>query len=417
MLAFGGVNGWAGWNRTAGGDVVPMSLYEKVNLNVVVKEATDADGEIDFERLASGGVFVWPCKSSDGDYHDHVHASNWLKFFEFVCSILPAGCVFHIDNASYHKSGNELHVDFTDKTTASSLARWLYEHDREVLRSLLSLMVQEERERKEVREVPPRARAPPPAPAPVRAAPQATEEEESGPRRSNRFRKRKVVEDMVPHEEVDTDTPPKPAAPAHAAPVSPDSPELVRELDEDYDDMEDDDVEHLDDEQLQKHMRRSAFLRDNIEALKEAVQGSDKFSKFELEVQRIARDHGHFVLFTPPYLCDLQPIENVWGILKRFVGRMATYDNSVIKEMLNVSLPAAFKDIDPEKWANSVRRACEHRELLWKRWTIQYPHLLDVYSTIMDRIKNLPVGVDRDAFLEQIMRGDFDVDPPQPAAE
>lgn len=35
----------------------------------------------------------------------------------------------------------------------------------------------------------------------------------------------------------------------------------------------------------------------------------------------LLKDHGHQVLFTPPRLCELQPIERIFGILKGRVGR------------------------------------------------------------------------------------------------
>src|SRR5690348_6696729 len=35
----------------------------------------------------------------------------------------------------------------------------------------------------------------------------------------------------------------------------------------------------------------------------------------------IAKKYGHEVLYTPPYHCELQPIEGVWAVVKNEVAR------------------------------------------------------------------------------------------------
>ena len=41
----------------------------------------------------------------------------------------------------------------------------------------------------------------------------------------------------------------------------------------------------------------------------------------EMEVIRVLREHGHQLLFTPPYMPELQPIEKLWRSVKQHVAR------------------------------------------------------------------------------------------------
>ena len=45
------------------------------------------------------------------------------------------------------------------------------------------------------------------------------------------------------------------------------------------------------------------------------VMDNARFHKSE-ETREIIEDHGHQLLFLPPYSLDLNPIENYWAILK-----------------------------------------------------------------------------------------------------
>ena len=57
-------------------------------------------------------------------------------------------------------------------------------------------------------------------------------------------------------------------------------------------------------------------------------------------VDKIIRDAGHEVLRTPPYHCQLQPIELIWGLLKQHVSNNNTeftldHIKSLVKEKMN----------------------------------------------------------------------------------
>ena len=78
---------------------------------------------------------------------------------------------------------------------------------------------------------------------------------------------------------------------------------------------------------------------------------------------------GHEVLRLPPYHCELNPIELIWGDLKGFVGR----ENSTIKrEDVKALIKKGFAQIDSAKWLH----ACEHvkkyiEQKFWKSYAIQ----------------------------------------------
>jgi transposase len=73
----------------------------------------------------------------------------------------------------------------------------------------------------------------------------------------------------------------------------------------------------------------------------------------EYVVDHLVLQYGHVVLRLPPYHCQLNPIEMVWGIAKNY------YDKNIIKysgkdeEVLNV-WTEALNQITPEVWSNCV---------------------------------------------------------------
>ena len=60
-------------------------------------------------------------------------------------------------------------------------------------------------------------------------------------------------------------------------------------------------------------------------------------------IVQLAKQHGHEVLYTPPYHCDLQPIEMVWSQVKGEVGRQ--YDTGTIMQIVKQRLEAAFEHL------------------------------------------------------------------------
>ena len=66
----------------------------------------------------------------------------------------------------------------------------------------------------------------------------------------------------------------------------------------------------------------------------------------EPEVVQLAKQQGHEVLYTPPYHCDLQPIEMVWSQVKGEVGRQ--YDLSTTMVIVKQRLEAAFEHLNAD---------------------------------------------------------------------
>ena len=64
------------------------------------------------------------------------------------------------------------------------------------------------------------------------------------------------------------------------------------------------------------------------------------------EVVQLAKQQGHEVLYTPPYHCDLQPIEMVWSQVKGEVGRQ--YDLSTTMAIVKQHLEAAFEHLNED---------------------------------------------------------------------
>ena len=66
----------------------------------------------------------------------------------------------------------------------------------------------------------------------------------------------------------------------------------------------------------------------------------------EPEVVQLSKQQGHEVLYTPPYHCDLQPIEMVWSQVKGEVGRQ--YDLSTTMVIVKQRLEAAFEHLNAD---------------------------------------------------------------------
>jgi hypothetical protein len=64
----------------------------------------------------------------------------------------------------------------------------------------------------------------------------------------------------------------------------------------------------------------------------------------KIEVERLAEERGHTVLFTPAYHSDLQPIELVWALVKGNVGRQ--YSNQTTLDMVYGHLMHEFNKLE-----------------------------------------------------------------------
>ncbi|XP_063416585.1 uncharacterized protein LOC134698835 [Mytilus trossulus] len=87
------------------------------------------------------------------------------------------------------------------------------------------------------------------------------------------------------------------------------------------------------------------------------------------KVDEFLKKMGHDVLRLPPYHCDLNPIELIWGALKGFIGKEnSTFKLNDVKSLIQ----RGFEQIDSTKWLKS----CDHVNNIiepsyWKNDAIQ----------------------------------------------
>ena len=83
----------------------------------------------------------------------------------------------------------------------------------------------------------------------------------------------------------------------------------------------------------------------------------------EYVVDNLLKSKGHQVLRLPPYHCDLNPIENIWGIAKNKVARRnSTFKISDTKLLMHEELQA----IDVSVFRNTYRRTQDIEDRYWK---------------------------------------------------
>ena len=72
-------------------------------------------------------------------------------------------------------------------------------------------------------------------------------------------------------------------------------------------------------------------------------------------VEKMAKDAGHELLYSPPHYSDLEPIETVWAIVKGKVGRQ--YDSKTTMKDVNQRLNAAFDDLTTKQVRGCIKKA------------------------------------------------------------
>lgn len=79
---------------------------------------------------------------------------------------------------------------------------------------------------------------------------------------------------------------------------------------------------------------------------------------------KIAEQYEHEVNFTPPYHCELQPIEGVWSVVKGEVARSSPHPNllSVRNALLNAFKEKISSKIIVGLWRRALKNAKEYFE-------------------------------------------------------
>jgi len=79
---------------------------------------------------------------------------------------------------------------------------------------------------------------------------------------------------------------------------------------------------------------------------------------------KIAEQYEHEVNFTPPYHCELQPIEGVWSVVKGEVARSGLHPNllSVRNTLLNAFKEKISSKVIVGLWRRALKNAKEYFE-------------------------------------------------------
>ena len=77
----------------------------------------------------------------------------------------------------------------------------------------------------------------------------------------------------------------------------------------------------------------------------------------------IAKTYGHEVLYTPPYHCELQPMEGIWAVVKNELGTRG-HDNiaDLHTDILNMFHQKVKRKTILGLWKRSLRRASEYHD-------------------------------------------------------
>lgn len=104
-------------------------------------------------------------------------------------------------------------------------------------------------------------------------------------------------------------------------------------------------------------------------------------------VDELLKEHGHTVVRLPPYHCELNPIENVWSIMKHKVAmRNVEQKNANIEAFIQ----EAVAEITPNYWQKYCDNARKIREEFWEK-----DGLLD------DVLEEMTFTVNRDSSSEE----------------
>ena len=82
--------------------------------------------------------------------------------------------------------------------------------------------------------------------------------------------------------------------------------------------------------------------------------------EFRLDI--LAAKSGHRILRTPPYHCDLQPIEICWAVVKNHIADTCDFTMSGLRK----NLPEAFAKVTAQTCMRVIAKVREKEELYWR---------------------------------------------------
>ena len=84
-------------------------------------------------------------------------------------------------------------------------------------------------------------------------------------------------------------------------------------------------------------------------------------AKPEFLIDKIAREHGHSILRTPPYHPELQPIETCWAIVKNYVGQ----NNDFTMKTVWASLEKGFEKVTAKTCQKLIEKIYTQEDVFW----------------------------------------------------
>ncbi|KAH9644942.1 hypothetical protein HF086_010150 [Spodoptera exigua] len=97
------------------------------------------------------------------------------------------------------------------------------------------------------------------------------------------------------------------------------------------------------------------------------------------EIDHILGDNGHTVVRLPPYHCDLNPIELIWGIAKHKIASV-----NVGSIDIKVAAEQAFSNITAEDWKNSCKHVMKIEKEYYDRGAIMYEQMERLVINLRD---------------------------------
>ena len=82
----------------------------------------------------------------------------------------------------------------------------------------------------------------------------------------------------------------------------------------------------------------------------------------EFKLDRLAEKHGHKILRTPQYHCELQPIESCWGIVKNYCSYHCDFTMNGLKKQLR----QGFSKVNKTTCQKVIEKVCKQEDLFWK---------------------------------------------------
>lgn len=108
----------------------------------------------------------------------------------------------------------------------------------------------------------------------------------------------------------------------------------------------------------EKYSWTTCMIKSELIEIVNTVKG--KYSDYRVDI--LANQHGHTVVRLPPYHCELNPIEQVWSEVKRFVAANNTqYTLLHVQQLLHDGI----ERVTAAKWRNYIVHAIKEENQMW----------------------------------------------------